>query len=142
MKINCDGSFCVTSSICRVKVMVRDWRGAFVHAKLNQGLATSPLMPECLAAKMALTTAKDLGLTCLVLQGDSLDVISLLQNPLEDTPWIISTLIQDCLSIIKTFTVFRCLHVRHCANSVANHIVKHGVSSFRLESWSSSLHFD
>lgn len=88
-------------------------------------------MAKCLVARITLNliTARDLSILCLVLEGDSIEVTSLLRNLFEVVPWSISTLIQDCLSIIKAFTSFNCNHVE-------DHIAKH--SLFLSECWSSS----
>lgn len=137
MKINFNVSFCLTSFIGGIGVVVRDWRGDFVYARSDQVFASSLLMAECMAVRLTLTITLDLGLSFLVLEGDSLEVINKLRNPSKDVPWIASSLVQDCLFIITSFISFNCKHVRRSANSVVDQIAHLGVSSSRCESWSS-----
>lgn len=88
-----------------------------------------------MAARLALFIAHDLGLRCLILEGDSLEVISLLSDSHGKIPWFISSLIHDCINLIKSFSVFRCFHVKCCANSMADHLVKHGTVTKSLGVW-------
>lgn len=109
-----------------------------MHARSDGCIAASPLLAECMAAKLALSTTHDLGLRCLILEGDSLEVISLLSDPHGDIPWFINSLIYDCINFIMTFTIFRCSHVKRYANSMADHLAKNGVMSKSLGIWPSS----
>lgn len=49
---------------------------------------------KCHAAR--LLSAWDLGLRSIILEGDSLEVITLLKGSLCDCPWTVSSFIADC----------------------------------------------
>lgn len=106
IKINFDGSFYASSLSRGVGVVVHYWRGFFVHAKSEGCYVNSVFVTECLAARLALATTHGLGLSCVILEHDSLEVTSLLDNSREKIPWVISSLIHDCYHFIQTFSCF------------------------------------
>lgn len=120
LKINFDGSFFVDSLFGGVGVIVRDSRGSMVQARPYGFPCSSPLMAKCYAPLATLTTALDLGLNPVMLEGDSLEVISLLSNTSDGIPWNISCIMHDCKTIIQSLNDFKCCHVRCCANVVAD----------------------
>lgn len=100
--------------------------------------ASSALFAKFLATCLALSTAHDLGLKRVILEDDSLEVITLLSDPSgENPPWVINGIIQDCFNLIKSFDQVSCSHVRRYANSVAQSLANHGQCSKLLEMWSS-----
>lgn len=133
IKTNFDGAFCASSLTGGVGIVVRDWRDTFLLARLHGCLAVSPLMTECKVARLTLSIAHDLGFRYLILEGDSLEIIFLLTDPHEEIHWLISSLIHDCINLLKTFIVLSCLHVKCCVNSVADHLAKHSAVSKTVE---------
>lgn len=91
----------------------------------------SALIAECLVARLALTITHDLGLSSVVLEGDSLELITLLSDLNVVCPWVISCLIRYCFSLIQPFNQFMCNHIRG-ANSVADCLAKYGQGSKAL----------
>lgn len=107
-----------------------------MHVKSEGCIDDLALVVECFVAHFALSTTHDLRLIrSLILEGDSLEVISLLLDLHGVTPWVISELIQGCFSLIRTFDCFTCNHVKRCANSVAYQLTKYGMISKTLVGW-------
>lgn len=73
----------------------------------------------------------------LELKDDSLEVITLISDPNEESPWVISGLIQDCLSLIQAFNRFKYNHVKCCSNLIVDHLAKSGKDYKALGCWSS-----
>lgn len=94
-------------------------------------------MIECLAARMTLSIALDLGLSSIILEGDSWGIISLLLNLDEVSPWNIYNTIHDCHALCMTLNSCRFMHAKRCENVVADRIAKHAALSQKTESWSS-----
>lgn len=140
IQVNFDGSFCSSSNAYHARVVFRDDKGTFLHAFLADGVADSCLTAECYtghASRLALAMAHSLGLRYLILDGDSLEVISLLSDPIGVAHWATGGLNQDCYSLIKTFYAVVCKHIKHIANSAADWIAKHGLGARLFSSWSS-----
>lgn len=128
--------FCLGLLIGGVGVVIRDWRVTFVLTKSDQCLADLALIAECWAARLALATALELGLRCVVLEGDSLKVISLLSYQNGACPWSINWLIHDYFYFISLLSSFCFSHIKRCANTVAVRMAKHGSASTpTLEVW-------
>lgn len=113
-------------TFCGIGVVIRDWRGNFVLAKSEWCLADSALVIKCLAACLVLSTAHDLGLSHIILDGDSLEVISLLSDMDCICPLYVNNIIYDCQYFIGLFPFFKCIQVKWCANFVVDHLAKHG----------------
>lgn len=112
VKINFDGSFYSSSSTGGVGVVIRDWRGSFLFPTSDGCSSNSILSVECRTAHLALASALELGYWCVVLEGNSLKVISLLLDPDGETPWHVSSLIHDCFYFSPSFDRFSVSHVK------------------------------
>lgn len=77
-----------------------------------------------MVARLALCTTHDLGLRCLILEGDSLEVISLLSDPHGEIPWLISS-VMIVLTLLRLLQFLDAFHVKCCANSAVDHLTKH-----------------
>lgn len=108
-----------------------------MHAASERYCEDSALSAECYAALFALSTAHSLGLSSVVLEGDSLEVINLLANLDGVALWSISSLIHDCLLLSSSCFIFTLSHIKHCANSVADMLAKHEAMSSFQETWHS-----
>lgn len=65
-----------------------------------------------------------------MLEGDSLEVVSLLMDQAGPNPWSVYGLFQDCYVLTNIFITLKCVHVKKCANSVADRLAKgDGVST-------------
>lgn len=103
VKINFDGSFCSATHNGGIRVVIHDWRGSFVCAKSDWCFADSTLIVECRAARLAFFTAHDLGFRCLVLESDSLEIISLLFVPFGEIPWSIAVSSMTVFILFDTY---------------------------------------
>lgn len=109
--------------------MIRDYKDSFLHATSNNCCVDSVLSVKCYATLFALSTVRSLELSCVVLEGDSLEVINLLTNPDEIALWSINSFIYDCLLLSSSCIRFTVSHVKHCTNFVTDMLAKHEAMS-------------
>lgn len=57
VKVNFDVAFCDSSHTLSTGVVIRDWRGTFIHASREGSHADLALVVECFATRLALTRA-------------------------------------------------------------------------------------
>lgn len=93
LKFNFDGAFCEWTNHASLGVISRVDRGILFLAKLDATRASISKVVECLAMQLALSMTLSLRLEMVVLEGDSLEVISLFSDSFLSPPWIIDSLI-------------------------------------------------
>ncbi|XP_042958188.1 uncharacterized protein LOC122293778 [Carya illinoinensis] len=127
-KVNWDEAVNKAEGFVGVGVVVRDCQG-MVIATLRQrkSLITEPFLAESYGALTAVQSAWDLGLSKIVLEGNSLQAIQALQRDQE--VWCSSSmfLFEAKLGLVK-FARWEVSHVRRDGNVVAHLLAKNALS--------------
>lgn len=104
VKVNFDGASCASTHLASLEVLFQDNMGSFLHAKSYGIEAANALSTKCLAAQLVLSTNFELRFNRVLLEDDSLEVITFLSDPTTVNPsWGISDIIHDCITLINSF---------------------------------------
>lgn len=79
----------VSSQFDEAGVVLCDSREYFLYDKFDSFVVDSPFVGEYVAARLALIIAHVLWLNHLIMEGDLLEVITLLSNPTHECPYFI-----------------------------------------------------
>uniref|UniRef100_A0A2N9GZI9 Reverse transcriptase domain-containing protein n=1 Tax=Fagus sylvatica TaxID=28930 RepID=A0A2N9GZI9_FAGSY len=138
-KVNFDGAFFRESNEAGIGAIVRNHRGE-VMAALCQRIPYpySIEAVEASAAKAAVTFVLDLGLQEVDIEGDSLKIITALQ---QTSPCYTSYghLILDTNTLAQNLTSYQFMHVKRDGNSVAHSLAKRARLCEPLEIWMESV---
>ncbi|XP_075644984.1 uncharacterized protein LOC142615973 [Castanea sativa] len=138
-KINFDGSVFENLGWAGLGVAIRDAEGRIIAA-LSQKipLPRSVDMVEALAARRAITFAHEISIFQAEVEGDSLKVISALNNPHSNRSHI-GHIIQDIKCASQSMQVCFFNHVRRGGNSLAHSLAKRAVLAADLDVWLEEL---
>lgn len=121
--MNFDGGFCASLYFFGVRVVICDWKGTFIHASRMRDLVDSVLVAECYTARLVLILANQLGFRDVILEGNPLDVVSLLLDHSDVFLWSICNTIHDYIDQTKLFTSFH-LHVKDVLTWLLTELLK------------------
>lgn len=115
--------------------MIRDAEGGFVAARAHQiPFIVDPLMAEALVVWHAITFGSEVGIQNVILEGDSLVVMSDLKQTGVCNP-AYGQVIEDIRSSFLSFSSVGVNHVKRGANMAAHLIAKYTVSQFEDKTW-------
>lgn len=125
LKVNFDGSIFRDGKQAGVGVIIRDWNGKVVASIAEVfPLPFSVTTVEVLVASKVLKLARDLGLSSIVLEGDSKTTIDAL---LCESPSLTDygNLIDEAKELAKEFMNIEFSHVLRQGNSATHNIARH-----------------
>ena len=128
VKINFDGATCPKKKKAGIGVVVRVVNGLVLAscAKIKHQ-PYKAVEIESLAAAMALSFATDLGFRCVILEGDSMEVIQALrENTQPLTPTGLQ--IEDVREFSQNFDELLYSHTKRDGNAIAHSLAKYALS--------------
>ena len=128
VKINFDGAVFSKDKFSRVGAVIWDANG-LVLGSCSKHLpqAYSAVEVEALAAAIALALAEDLGITWVILEGDSLVIIKALREE-EQFLSPIGLLLEDVRMLSLSFQKLLYSHMKRESNSVAHNLARYANS--------------
>ena len=141
IKVNFDGAQFRDMGKMSLGVVIRDSRGQALASLSEQAsLPFSPEIVEAMAAARAISFTQGLGFTSFILEGDSVNIIKVLQSDDESfSPY--SLILSSAKSMVVTGSSIKYSHVGRTGNIVAHDLAKHArhVRGFRC-GWKMFLH--
>ncbi|KAI8549830.1 hypothetical protein RHMOL_Rhmol06G0055900 [Rhododendron molle] len=135
VKINVDGAVCRKKGIVGVGLVARDHKGQILGmASIPSMGLLSPRSVEAMGFREALVFAANSGLSHIIIEGDSLEVVqALIQEgkSLSDC----SSILLDCIELLPLFSSSHFTHVNRSCNRVAHSLAKQSLLGARLVSW-------
>ena len=125
LKVNFDGSVFQDENCTSMGVIIRDWNGQVVASMAEAfPLPFSVTAVEVIAASKALRLANDLGLSSIVLEGDSkITMDALAGENLSLAEY--GHLVGEAKELAKDFAYIEFYHVLRQKNSAVHNITKH-----------------
>ena len=117
--------------------------GAVIHDSAGRVLATrcqvttgrfAPFAAEAWAGGQAFIFGKELGLTNIILEGDSRIVVDAV-NSAEGSGSLMGHLIEDMKIMLQDFPVWKALAVRRSANNAAHEVARMAVRENIVRTW-------
>ncbi|XP_058213473.1 uncharacterized protein LOC131325298 [Rhododendron vialii] len=134
-KINFDGGLDNRSKSSGVGIIIRDEFGIFRAARaIYYGNLMSPVVIEALAARDGLLFAREMGLRYIQLEGDSQQIINLIQKK-EDSNIEVGVIIADVNKLRDSFEGSKVSFVRRVGNSVAHLVAKNAARGSGIRTW-------
>ncbi|XP_042983222.1 uncharacterized protein LOC122312632 [Carya illinoinensis] len=129
-KVNWDEAIDKTKCMIGIGIVLRDEKGQIISTMRHKKMQLpDPLLTESYGALVAIQFTKDLGLTQIELEGDSLQVTKALQE--ENEAWSSSSMfIVETRIWLKTFSMWHVSHVRRNGNNIAHLLAKGSLSIF------------
>ena len=120
-------------------VVIRDWRGEAIGAlTMSVPLAQTVVELEALACRRAVQFAKEIGLTQVIFEGDSLSVIqAILERSLDALPY--GNVIEDIRFQAMEFPLSMFTHVPRICNVVADALAKKAKTCRGTQVWLKEL---
>ena len=128
MKINFDGAIFAEEKSSGMGVIIRDRQGlviASMATRISQQLR--PVEIQAMAASKALEFARELGITEVVLEGDS-QVVMMALNSKSPVLAPYGSLVQDSVSLSNNFSKLSYSHTKREGNTVAYSLTKLAVN--------------
>ncbi|XP_028954974.1 uncharacterized protein [Malus domestica] len=123
IKINVDASWNARESVGFVGVVARDDHGRFVAACRKKICASSAVMAEAKAILHGCSLGRYMGWNDIIIESDSLDSVSCLQDLNSMGSWDAFPLLAKCTSLGKAFQDCRWSWVPRSANKAADSLV-------------------
>ena len=140
LKVNFDGAIFREEKKVGVRVIIRDQQGRVLASMANNfPLAFSVYAVEVFAAKEALKFALGLGLSTIILEGDSkhtIDSVMCEDVSLAD----IGHLIEEAKLYGRQFNVIEYRHVKREGNRAAHNIARHPRHVSEFSVWMEDVH--
>lgn len=134
-KVNFDGGLDKNGDVGGLGMVIRDWQGKFISARAFQiKHATDPLLVEALAARESLQLALELGINNILLEGDSQQLIRLIQTQAEDHR-MVGVIVADILRFLAGFSVADLAFVKRSGNGVAHNVAQRAVRGPVFSTW-------
>lgn len=108
-KINFNNS--IQKDALAVVAICRDSTGSVLGIETKLHPSASPLLGECLAAKLAIELAISLKISHLIIEGDSLVAIQSLTLGPDLCQWEISNIIFDCCKLLECVSFWSASHI-------------------------------
>ena len=125
IKVNFDGSVFRENNSAGAGVVIQDDKGLVVASMSDLYLLPySPSAFEIIATTKALRFALDIGLSSIVLEGDSKTTIKAIQSNVPSMSEF-GNLIEDAKLLVNQFAIVEFSHIRRQGNSVAHNITRH-----------------
>jgi ribonuclease HI len=125
--VNWDAALDSVNRRMGVGILVRDHLGMVIAARSHTLVfLTEPVVAEAIAALHAVEFSRDLGLPRIVLEGDSLQVVTAVQD-LRPTWSRYGHITADIRTILKGFRSWQVCHTKRVSNYAA-----HGLAKKRL----------
>ena len=138
-RLNFDGAIFEGSARVGLGVVVRDVEGMIIAAMCqNIQLPSLVDLVEALATRRAILFAQELCLAHVVVEGDSLKVITAINNPQKNrTQW--GHVVEDIKKASSWFQTCSFCHLYREGNSLAHSLAKRAVLSADLDVWLEEL---
>ncbi|XP_042969143.1 uncharacterized protein LOC122301839 [Carya illinoinensis] len=135
-KINWDAAVDSPNNRIGIGLVARDQVGnVMISKKLSISCLPEPLLAEAIGAFHAVSLAKEMGLTSVICEGDSLQVVNGL-NLLSDRGDNVGMFLSDTKSILSSFSLWSMVFVgrsgNHCAHVLAKESLMLAVNSTEL----------
>ncbi|KAF5468365.1 hypothetical protein F2P56_012522 [Juglans regia] len=128
IKLNWDSAVDKVNGVIGVGVTVRDSIGYTIATKqTNKILFPDPLLAEAFGALKAVQFGVELGLSQVVVEGDSLQVINALRSDIEGCNSV-SMYVSEAKLILQNFAKWEVSHVRRNGNTMAHLLAKEALS--------------
>lgn len=137
-KINFDVSFMVSGAMACFGAVMKRENGSFLYALEDLSIFYSVEVALCLAARLGLLKGCDIGLKNVMLEGDSLNVISYLKGDPLLCPCEVEGIILDCINICSSFKEFSFSWAKRSANMSMHVLAKFSLNCNDPSEWSSS----
>ncbi|XP_024628618.2 uncharacterized protein [Medicago truncatula] len=141
IKINCDGSSIGTQPCGAIGIVFRDYRANFLGAFASNIGHASAIEAEFSACMMAIEKARDMLLTQICLETDSLQVFKAYNKNI-GVPWKMRSRWLNCLSFCKSINC-SFMHTLREGNIVADTLAKNGqgLALYSTQWWPSPPNF-
>lgn len=116
--MNFDGTLSTTKQKASMWIVVPKSKGDCLNIRAKQNSICSSLMVESKVTLLRLHTTISIGVTKLMVEGDSKVVIETMKESLEECPNEIRNCIQDCKELFKAFDHIFLQHVIRSKNKV------------------------
>ncbi|KAB1214862.1 hypothetical protein CJ030_MR5G018748 [Morella rubra] len=112
-------------------MVCRDSTGCFIHAVVGRVPGSDLTVGEAAAMKLGVKEALKNGCSSMILEGDSLDVISTLQGFPKRVDWRIhNNTIHDIHALLQQLIFWKCRHTQRGANNDAYCLARWAASEF------------
>ncbi|KAI8525227.1 hypothetical protein RHMOL_Rhmol13G0213400 [Rhododendron molle] len=109
--------------------------GRFIAARaIGKQFLTDPLVVEAMAARDSLLFAMEMGLESVTIEGDSQQLVQLVQRRKEGHPGV-GVLVADIMHILAGFSSAEVSFVRRSGNGVAHSIAQKAVRGLVSSTW-------
>ena len=134
-KANFNAAVFKSSSSAGIGVIIRDGMGEAIGALIMPiPLANSVATMEALACRRAVLFAKEIGLSDMIFEGDSVEVIqAIIQENLDHPDF--GHIIDDIRILASDLNSFQFCHVKRNCNVVADALAKRAKNSLSLDVW-------
>ena len=138
-KANFDAALFKLENLAGLSVVIRDWRGEAIGAlTMSVPLAQTVVELEALACRRVVQFAKEIGLTQVIFEGDSLSVIqAILEGSLDALPY--GNVIEDIHFQAMEFPLSMFTHVPRICNVVADALPKKAKTCRGTQVWLEEL---
>ncbi|KAL5583449.1 hypothetical protein UlMin_015891 [Ulmus minor] len=122
IKINCDAT--LNDVGCSIACVARNDKADIVRWEARRIDLYSPLVAEALAVDMAIKMAVQANWRYICLMSDFKIVIEALQNRNSDSPWSISSILDNCKLNVCNFAAYSFVFSPRAANFLAHNLAK------------------
>ena len=138
-KANFDAALFKSENLAGLGVVIRDWHGdAIGTLTMSVPLAQTVVELEALACRRAVQFAKEIGLTQVIFEGDSLSIIqAILEGSLDALPY--GNVIEDIRFQAMEFPLSVFTHVPRICNVVADALAKKAKTCRGTQVWLEEL---
>ncbi|XP_058181170.1 uncharacterized protein LOC131299601 [Rhododendron vialii] len=134
VKINVDSALCKEKMIVGVGLVARDYLGQILGmASIPFTGLLAPRSVEAMGFWEAMVFAATNGLSHVIIEGDSLEVVQALMQEGKSFSDC-SSILSDCIDLLPLFSSCRFTHVKRSCNRVAHSLAKKALSGARLVS--------
>ncbi|KAL5564007.1 hypothetical protein UlMin_033754 [Ulmus minor] len=122
IKINCDAA--LNDSGSSIACVARNDKADIIRWEARRIDLCSPLVAKALAVDMAIKMAVQANWRYIFLVSDSKIVIEALQNRNSDSPWSISSILDNCMLNVCNFSAYSFVFTPRAAKLLAHNLAK------------------
>ncbi|KAL5557491.1 hypothetical protein UlMin_039727 [Ulmus minor] len=122
IKVNSDAAISISEVV--IACVARDCKGVIISWSSRKLSPCSPLMAEALALELALKMACDAGWKYAIFASDSKIVIDALNSRNSDSPWAISSILDNCSLLVTYFSACSLVFAPRLSNLLAHNLAK------------------